>query len=349
MKANDVREMLSETDIISLLEELGAEPKMTGNAITSRTICHNPAHTGKHKLVYYPETKCFHCYTGCGTIDIFGLVGKVLDLDFYSSFRYVCMKFGISYIDETIGFDDKIDTSFFKKFKKQKETMTLNKLPKGILNSYYHLYHHTWIEEGISIETMKKFGIRFCISNNQIIIPHFDINSNLIGVRARNLNDEEVEAGKKYMPIYHKGVSLKHPTGANLYGLNLTKKHIEKYKTVILFESEKSVMQLDTMFPDKSIGVCISGSSLTTYQLEILKTLDIEEVVIALDKEYEEIGSDEEKFYAQKIKSIFIDKLIPYFKCSVIWDTENLLSLKDSPTDKGKEVFNELFQKRIFI
>jgi hypothetical protein len=346
LNANEVKDILSETDIISLLEDLGAEPRPHGNNIFCKTICHN-GH--KHKLVYFKDSKSFTCFTDkCGSMDIFGLVSKVMDLDFYNSFKYVCMKFGISYKGVTYD-SDRIDVSFFQKFKKQKEVITLNKLNKNILNSYHDLYHISWIKDGISVRSMKKFGIKFSILDNQIIIPHYDLDGNLIGVRARNLNQEAVESGRKYMPAFYKNTVLKHPTGAALYGLNLTKEHVEKYKTVILFESEKSVLQLDTMFPDMSIGACISGSNLTYAQLDILKQLDIEEVVIALDKEFEEVGSDEEKYYAEKIKSVFIDKLSPYYRTSVIWDTEGLLDLKDSPTDKGPEVFTKLFRNRLLV
>jgi len=196
---------------------------------------------------------------------------------------------------------------------------------------------------------MKKFGIKYSILSNQIIIPHHDIDGNLIGVRARNLNEELVDDGKKYMPVYYKNEVLKHPTGAALYGLNLTRKDIERYKTIILFESEKSVLQLDTMLPDMSIGVCISGSSLTYHQLDILKKLDIEEVVVALDKEFTEIGSQEEKFYAEKVKNVFLDKLTPYYRVSVIWDTDNLLGEKESPTDRGLDTFKKLFENRLLF
>jgi hypothetical protein len=347
LDANEVKEILSENDIISLLEDLGAEPRPQGNNIVCKTVCH---HGGKHKLIYFGEGKSFRCFTdSCGSMDIFGLVGRVMNLDFYQSFRYVCMKFGISYQGNTTLDSDKVDTSFFQKFKKQKEKIQLKLLPKNILNTFYELYHRIWINDGISIRTMKRFGIKFSIGQNQIIIPHFDIDGNLIGVRARNLNEEVVDQGKKYMPIYYHGEVLKHPTGAALYGLHLTKEQIEQYKTVILFESEKSVLQLDTMLPDMSIGVCISGSSMTYHQLDILKKLDIEEVIIALDKEFEEVGSPEEKFYAEKIKTVFLDKLTPYYRCSVMWDVHGLIELKDSPTDKGPEVFKQLFEQRIVI
>src|SRR5206468_11095203 len=111
------------------------------------------------------------------------------------------------------------------------------------------------------------------------------------------------------MPVYWKNQVLKHPTGDALYGLNLTKRDIKKYKAAILVESEKSVLQIDTMFPDMSIGVCLSGSSLSERQLRILRTLDIEHIVIALDKEFEKVGSPEYQFYQEKINKVFIEKL----------------------------------------
>jgi hypothetical protein len=346
LDANEVKNMLNDNDIISLLQDLGAEPQQFGSNIHCKTICHG-GH--KHKLVYFSDSKFFKCFTdGCGSMSIFDLVGRVMNLEFFDSFRYVCMKFGISY--QGISQDtDRVDVSFFEKFKRQKEKISLKNLPFNILNSYWDLYHQIWINDGISVRSMKKFGIKYSIMDNQIIIPHYDIDGNLIGVRARNLHKWLVDEGKKYMPVYWKKQVLKHPTGAALYGLNLTKKDIEKYRTVILFESEKSVLQLDTMLPEMSIGVCISGSSMTYHQLDILKNLNVEEVVIALDKEFTEIGSPEEKFYAEKVKNVFLDKLSPYYRTSVIWDVDGLLDLKDSPTDKGLEVFQELFEKRLLI
>lgn len=349
VKANDVKEMLSEQDIFSILFELGGDP-INNREIVSRTCCHNPAHEGKHKLTYYPETKSFYCFSNCGSMDIFGVVSKSLNLDFYNSFKYVCEKFGISYRNTGPSVEiEKVDTSFIEKFKKKKDVIQLSPLPKSILNTYYDLYHYLWINDGISVRSMKKFDIKFSIGQNQIIIPHFDSDGNLIGVRARNLNEQLVEDGKKYMPVYFKDKVLKHPTGSNLFGLSNNKDAIKKYKTAILVESEKSVLQLDSMLPDMSIAICISGSSLTGHQLEILKDLGIEQVVIAMDKEFEEVGSKEEKFYKEKITNVFLNKLTPYFKVSIIWDTEGLLDLKDSPMDKGLEAFQRLWEKRIFI
>lgn len=344
MRANDVKNMLGENDIISLLEDLGAEPRIQGNSIVCKTVCHCGS---KHKLIYFNDSKSFKCFTdNCGVMDIFGLVSRVINLDFFESFKYVCIKFGISY-QGSYQDDDRVDNSFKERFKR-KEEIHLKTLPTNVLNTYYDLYHKIWVDDGISVRSMKKFEIKFSIADNQIIIPHYDIEGNLIGVRSRNLHQHLVDEGRKYMPVYWKKQILKHPTGSSLFGLNLTKKHIEKYRTVILFESEKSVLQLDTMWPEMSIGVCISGSSLTEHQIRILRNLEVENVIIALDKEFEEVGSQQYLFYQEKINRTFIDKL-QGFNISVIWDTEGLLSLKDSPTDHGLEIFNTLFKKRILV
>ena len=41
--------------------------------------------------------------------------------------------------------------------------------------------------------------------------------------------------------------------------------------------------------------------------------------------------------------------MIDFCNVSVIYDSEYELDYKDSPIDKGKEIFIKLFQKRIFI
>jgi DNA primase len=344
MNPQDIKDMLTLNDITDILYELGGNPIPRGNELYCRTICHGG---NKNKLVYYESSKTFHCFTDCKcSYDIFSLVSKVYNIDFASSIRYICGKFGINN-QSSFDASDRLDLSFIKKFNKKEEPHVLTDIDTGLLNSFYKLYHRSWIEDGISKETMKKFNILYSINENKIIIPHFDIENRLLGIRARSLNDEEIKAGKKYMPIYHKGEVRKHPTGGNIYGLNITKESIKKYKTIILFESEKGVQQLDTMFPQMSIGGGISGSSLTNEQVKILQKMGIENVILALDKEFE--NESEEKFYQQKVRSGFIDKLIPYFRVSVIWDTKGLLDYKDAPTDKGKEVFQELFKNKILV
>lgn len=350
MDAAKVKDMLSDRDIFDLLDSLDAEPTSKGNVFMAKTVCHCG---DSNKLTYYRDSKTFHCFTNCGSMSVFDLVSNALDMSFIESLRYIMRKYNISggtHYEEgfTFEFIENPGTILNKKLQKP-DTPVFNVLEESILDDFYPFYHKSWIDEGISVASMRKYGIRYSILENQIIIPHRDKDGKLIGVRARNLNKNLVDEGKKYIPIYHDGKVLKHLTGANLYGLDKNKDSINRIGACILFESEKSVQQLDTMFPDSCIGLCVSGSNLTPFQLELLKSLDIEEVIIGMDKEFDEIGSEKEIFYADRIKTVFKQKLAPFFKVSVLWDTDNLLEMKDSPTDKGRETFRKLLKNRIFI
>ena len=42
-------------------------------------------------------------------------------------------------------------------------------------------------------------------------------------------------------------------------------------------------------------------------------------------------------------------KYTNYSKISFIYDRENMLELKDSPSDKGEEIFTELLKRRVFV
>ena len=58
-----------------------------------------------------------------------------------------------------------------------------------------------WTKEGISPEVMKAYGIRIDSALLKIIIPHRNINGELIGIRGRAYNPIELDDGKKYMPV----------------------------------------------------------------------------------------------------------------------------------------------------
>lgn len=352
MDANEFKQALSVNDIYSLLESINAEPFISPsnkNIINCKTICHDG---DGHNLRYYADTFSFHCYSHCGTLSIYDLISKVYDIQFFDSFKFVLSYFNYSISDMNItksSYVDENDMSFFNRWEKDKEHQYLSSIDKSVLNTYYNQYYKGWIDEGISIQSMVKFNIKHNLKDKQIIIPHYDEFDNLVGVRCRNLDKELVNEGKKYMPVYINNQLMNHPTGSVLYGLNFNKDDINKIKKVILFESEKAVLQLDTMMPNMSIGVCLSGSNLTNNQVNILNSLNVNEVIIALDKEFDDIGTVEEEFYASKIQSSIVNKITSFFNVSIIWDLENDLETKMSPTDAGPAVFKKLLNNRILL
>lgn len=352
MDAKTFQESLSKQDVYSLLDHLGADPQETKtNVISSSTICHNHDGNGKHNLRYYSDSHGFNCFSECGHMSVYDFVGKVLDLDFYESFKYVLSFFNQSMYDMDMkqeSYEDVVDLGFFDR-EETKEVQSLNEIDNKVLNIYYDLYYQGWIEEGITTETMEKYKIKNSIVDRQIIIPHYDEFDRLVGVRCRNLDKDLVNEGKKYMPVINNGEMLNHSTGSVLYGLNFNRENIERVQKVILFESEKAVMQLDSFMPNMSIGVCLSGSNLTNRQVDILKGLDVNEVIICLDKEFHKVGDDEERYFAKKIEETILNKLSTFFVVSVVWDRKSKLDYKMSPTDKGKNVFIELLNDRIIL
>lgn len=350
MDASEIKNNLSESDIYSFLQDLGGEPYKQGDSIISRTICHNLPHDGSHKLYYNNDKKSWHCFTECScSYDIFSLIEQVKGVEFKEAFKYVKEYFGYIDNDSDIDYNDKIDISFFDKFKKKEDKSTLPIVDEKVLNVFHDSYHISWVKDYIKPSSMKKFGVKLDVLNQRIIIPTRSSNGDLIGIRARSLNKEMVDKGFKYMPLKHNGVLYNFPMGSVLYGLYENMENIKRIKKIVLFEGEKSALALDSFYNGSGIGVAVGGSSFSSKQLDLIKNLPIEEVVIALDKEWEEVGSSLEKYYAEKIKKVFRDKLDPYCNVSVIHDVEGLLDLKDSPTDKGFDTWEKLWYNRIYI
>ena len=133
-----------------------------------------------------------------------------------------------------------------------------------MLDCFVKTYPQEWLSDGITEQAMDKFNISYSISQNKIIIPHYDIDGRLVGIRGRALNDWEIENVGKYTPIKIEQTWYKHPLSMNLYGLNITKDNIRAHSICFLFESEKAVMQMEGFqYPNCSAAVC--GSNFNKY------------------------------------------------------------------------------------
>lgn len=350
MDATQIKNNLSENDVFSFLSDLQADPFKEGDHIRAITICHNHDGSGSHKLYYFPESSTFHCFTECScSYDIFSLIEKIKGIDFKEAYKYVIDYFGYKETNEHVDYNDNIDMSFFAKFNKTKEEIKLPKVDKSILNVFNNEYHISWVKDHIMPSSMERFNIKLDVLGKRIVIPTYSHTGDLVGIRVRNLNAELVEKGLKYLPMKHNNVLYNFPMGNVLYGLYQNRNNIEKIKKLVIFESEKSVLALDSYYNGNGIGVAVGGSSLSNNQLQLISELDIDEVVIALDKEWSYVGDNLEKYYAEKIKKVFRDKLDVYANVSVIWDMDNLLDEKDSPTDKGFDTWQHLWDNRLYI
>lgn len=267
MNCYDLLNQLSPKDIIDLMTKLGAERyKETKDAILFPTICHNvDSNEASLKLYYYKDTHLFYCYTEDGPMSIFRFMEQYyetrqMEYDWFEDIYSVL--FSISSTSPSVKTDNSFQ-SLKDKFEKR-QTQVLPELPSGILDVFTKHYPIEWLKDGINKEAMDKFGILYSISQNKIVIPHYDINNRLIGIRGRALNEWEVENFGKYMPMKIEKTWCSHPLSLNLYGLNKTKENIKKYGICYLFESEKSVLQLEG-FSIPNCGAAVCGSNFNKY------------------------------------------------------------------------------------
>lgn len=342
----DLKSKIKYSDVFALLEELGAEPVDRGDHIEALTICH---FGDSHKLFYYRDKNIFVCYTHDGTFDIITLLEKNKGYSIGEAVGFLTARFGM-----VMGFGNNSHseaenlnplTSQFEE--KEVEYEQLRVWSESELNHFYSIPHISWLREGISELTLAKYQIGFNIEKNQITIPHRDEEGNLVGIRARNLDEIALERGFKYTPVRVGKKEYKYPTGLNLYGYYQNKETIKQTKKIVLFEAEKSVLKVDSFY-GASNAVALNGTMLSDFQIKMIDKLGVNEIIIALDKEFDSPKSFEAINYARKIFSIF-GKLKTRYIVSVVWDIHGLLDMKDSPVDKGKEVYEQLLNERIYI
>ena len=349
-----VKEYLELEDIYNLLDYLDGEPQMFSTYIVSKTICHGG---DTHKLYYYENTQLFKCYSGeCGAFDIFELIQKLEDIDDLNKAVYFIVNFfnlqgKVQESDENYSLED---FNYFRHRQKiddiTPEKYSLIELPQlDDLIKYYPMpVLLGWAKENINPEVCKYMNIRYDGANGSILIPHYDIDNRLIGIRQRTLVQEQ-EAWGKYRPARISGKLCNHPLAFNLYGLPQAKENIAKLRTAIVVESEKSVLQYISYFGTKSdICVAVCGSSISKYQVELLKYCGAEEIVIGFDKDFKNFNSEERIHVTNKLEKIQ-DKFGNKIMISFLFDAYNLLSEKCSPTDCGKEAFEYLWRHRVVL
>lgn len=337
--------------VYELLMSLGGDPQIKDNIIISRTICHSG---NSHKLYYYDNTKLFKCYTDClDTFDIFELIRKINNYTLPQAVKFIMNYYGIFLEEEFSDSQENLqDWKILNKYdssssqEKEEKIIEFKYYDKSILKYLPHPRIIPWEKENITREVMEECGICYDPVMQGIVIPHYDIDGRLIGIRERTLIKENENNGK-YKPAILNYKQYNHPLGFNLYNLNNSKENIAQIKKAFIFEGEKSCLLYRSYFGgDADISVAVCGSSLINYQVQLLLSLEVEEIVIAFDKQFKEIGDDEWKRWTKKLIDLN-KKYSPLVQVSFLFDKWNLLDYKDSPIDKGKDVFLELFEKRV--
>ena len=224
----EIIEQLKDEDVFRLMERLGAQPINKQDYILCKTVCHNvDADEASYKLYYYKDSHMFYCYTEDGAMSIFKLLHhyydtRQIEYNWYNDIYQVVLSCSdSSVLDNT---HPQAYKSQRDAYAPQKARRTLPAYPPGLLDVYTKYYPVEWLNDSITRETMDKFNIKFSVSQNKIIIPHYDVDNRLVGIRGRALNPQEVEQVGKYAPVWIEGKCYSHPLMFNLYGLRPRKR-----------------------------------------------------------------------------------------------------------------------------
>lgn len=360
----EIRNSLTTDNIFDLLQEWGGDPEYASFGILCATICHNMPGEGSKKLYYYDNSGLFRCYTGCDSyFDIFEMVIKIMkiqhdkDFDLNDAVRWIAQKFGMSGREEDSPEDEDLDDwKYLANYGRIQEIeiktneVKLKEYDSTILDRFnYNVTIDPWLNEGISQLSIEKARIGFYPGGDQITIPHFDADGRFIGLRGRTLCADEGERYGKYRPMRVNKQLYNHPLGMNLYNLNNSKNAIKIMKKAIIFEGEKSCLLYQSYFGlENDISVACCGSSVSAYQIQLLMEAGAEEIIIAFDRQFQEIGDTEFQHLKNNLLKLRA-KYKNFVTISFIFDSKMLTNYKDSPIDCGPEIFLQLFKDRILL
>lgn len=342
-------EQLDTNKVIHLLESFGASVANKGDYLVCETICHNEdPEQASRKLYYYKNSHSFYCFTECGSLSIFKFLKhyydtRGIDYDWYSDVYQVVL--GCSAYAAP---DHQFVVNSYKSnrddYLPQKARRELPIYDEGVLNVFTKFYTPEWLNDGISEDSMRCHNILYSISQNKIIIPHYNVSGALVGIRGRALNAYDIETFGKYMPVQIENKWYTHQLSLNLYGLNWTKENIRRHQVAWIFESEKSVLQCDS-FSGDNCAVATCGSNLNKYQVDLLvRYCAPREIILCYDNE--ELKGEHK--YFDKLYSI-CSRYANYCNISFIYDRRGLTPPKASPSDCGEDIFLQLIKERVKV
>lgn len=156
------------------------------------------------------------------------------------------------------------------------EKKELLEYPRKLLDLFPCVISDLFLNDGINETTQVLFDIKYDKETDRILIPVI-FKDKLVGIIGRYNNSEVPKKIPKYYPI------LSYPKSEVLFGYDLCKNKIIDTKTVILVESEKSVMK--SIQKDMYNTLAIGGSNISNSQIELLKELDVKNIFISLDSD----------------------------------------------------------------
>ena len=379
--------LLNGDDFFSLFEYLHAEPRWVNSngkqSIQILGLCH---HGENHSALFDPTTLKVNCFSECGggmllhtwvkrTLDLPNpenakefiedwIAGKRIDLSgrvpITADFSYTERPFQIEHVEPVHGIPQNIINLLYQDFQADIGTLSA-------------IRWHT--EDGIDPEVMKLFQVAYYPKNGSIILPHHNIDGEIVGIYERSFRMLRKEFRKlypdvdykqtlffpraKYVPLVRddkyremlpdeEKTSWSFPNSRNLYGLHIAAPYIKESGEAIIFEGAKSVMLAYQWGVKYTVASHTFGCHLN--HINMLYECGARKIYFAFDKQYKTQEDDDLDWilYQKKTKGI-AEKIkdIGGIEIRRIIDLPNTgvpLDYKDAPVDKGKEKFFTLLE-----
>lgn len=321
--------------IITLLEALELS-NIRHNPSKHEIRCSREAGRNPTSVKINTDTLFYNCFSTGRKGDIYVLVMDRLGISFPEALRWVTrtLKLDVSAFNYNIKLPF---GGYYKEILKETDNAELN-LPtfdESILENYSDLPNGMFLYDNISTQTQNKFKVGYDCESKRITVPQWSVNGELVGIMGR-LNDPNCDKAQRWLPVIPCARSL------TVYGYHFNYATIQQKSICLIVESEKSVMQMDSM--DLHVGLATCKNSISDVQARYIKGLMADKVIIAYDEGVEE---EQLRYSAEKVKSDTI-----MFKNSVgyIYDEQNEIlpkGSKASPTDLGYEKLRELMRSKI--
>ena len=382
---------LNEDDYFRFFDKMNAEPRPVNSAgkpsIQILGLCHHGDH---HSAVFDPSTGKVTCFAACGRgMLLHNWVKQACDLDSPQEAKDLIEEWMdgqdidfASRVPQSTEITENIrEKKYEERIYEPEHIEPLPGIPPEIVKELYaefdssfetldRLKWHT--REGIATEMMQLYQVAYFPKRKTIILPHHNINGEIVGLYERSYLDLRRDVKKempdapywflmqfpraKYVPLLKDErfkkeddtkTSWSFSNIRNLYGLHLAKDSIRETGKAIIFEGGKSVMLARQYGYPFAVASHTFGANVN--HISMLIEQGAKEIILAFDKQYEIIDDlDNQWILYEKKTREFARKIGKYVNVSRITDLEDepKLNYKDAPIDRGKEIFDELFIRR---
>ena len=204
---------------------------------------------------------------------------------------------------------------------------------ESILDNYLKIPNERFQRDNISLETQMRFGIGYSVETDRITIPIRDQHGSIIGIKGRRNYETDNVDDPKYLYLVACQMSK------TLYGYS--ENYSNMYgKTVMVFESEKSVLQCASYGYHNAVA--LGNNSLSEYQAKMILSLNPKRVIFMLDNNLP-LENTKRDMETLRNAAVMRDLQISYFDWTECLDLPD----KSSPSDEGKEILDNILKENI--